>query len=157
MKISITIVVFLILRQLSFSQIHSSKNSGPFFSNCDELPPKYPGRQKAMAKLFADNMKYPKRADSQGVGGKVTIQYNVNIFGRTTDIKVIKGVREDLNQEAVRLIRLLKNWKPATVNGKKINFCRRQPSYLLQINTLGRRKINKKRHYRLITKFMKSE
>jgi protein TonB len=128
MKYHILIVVFIILPYFSFSQIDSLKNNELFASSgCIELPPKYKGGQKAMVRLFADNMKYPTTTERQGIGGKVSILYTVDTFGKTTDIKVLIGVHEDLNQEAIRLIRLLKNWTPGTVNGRKINFYRNQP------------------------------
>ena len=77
-------------------------------------------------------MKYPAQAEKQGIGGKVIIQYTVDTFGNTVNIKVYKGVCDDLNQEAIRLTSLLKNWIPATQNGKKINSVDRlQPFFFI--------------------------
>ena len=72
-------------------------------------------------------MQYPKKADSQGLGGKVIVQYVIDTFGNTTDVKIFQGVRKDLNNEAIRITRLLKGWTPATLHNKKIISYKRQP------------------------------
>lgn len=105
----------------------SQKGILPFEGGCDEIPPKYPGGVAAMKKLFADSMNYPKKAEQQGIGGKVLITYMIDTFGYTTNIKIYKGVREDLNNEAIRLVKMLKGWQPATANGHKIVYYERQP------------------------------
>lgn len=113
---------------VSFSQSASSEKSDfLIFFYCDEIPAKYPGGQKGINKLFADSMRYPIQAERQGVCGRVIVQYVIDTFGNTTDVKRLSGVRGDLNNEAIRLTRLLKGWTPATLHNKKINAYRRQP------------------------------
>ena len=80
-----------------------------------------------MRKLFTQNMRYPKTAEKQGIGGKIIVQYAVDTFGNTIDVKIIKGVRDDLDKEAIRLIKLLKDWIPATLNGHKTTHYLMQP------------------------------
>lgn len=72
-------------------------------------------------------MNYPEQAEKQEIGGKVIIQYIIDTFGNTTDIKVYEGVCNDLNQEAMRLTYLLRGWTPAAQNGKRINSVNKQP------------------------------
>ncbi len=133
MKIYFLSIAFILGGQLCFSQFDSLKQSEVVFtSGCLEIPPKYPGGRDAIIKLFTDSMKYPAQAEKQGIGGKVIIQYTVDTFGNTVNIKVYKGVCDDLNQEAIRLTSLLKNWIPATQNGKKINSVDRlQPFFFI--------------------------
>jgi len=113
---------FLLCGQLCFSQSDSlNKREVDFISGCLEIPPQYPGGQKAIFKLFSDSMNYPLQSKKRKIGGTVIIQYTVDTLGNTIDVKVYKGICDDLNREAIRLISLLKHWKPATQNGKKIN------------------------------------
>ena len=143
MKIYYLTIVFIFGGQLCFSQFDSLKQSEVVFtSGCLEIPPKYPGGQDAIIKLFTDSMNYPAQSEKQGIGGKVIIQYTVDTLGNTVNMKVYKGVCDDLNQEAIRLISLLKNWIPATQNGKKINSVDRlQPFYFIadKVNIKKRR------------------
>jgi TonB family protein len=87
----------------------------------EEKLPVFPGGQKAMFKILEDNLVYPKAALEENVGGKVITKFTIDTFGNVTNIKVVQGVRQDLDNEAVRLIGLLTNWTPATQNGKKVN------------------------------------
>jgi TonB family protein len=53
------------------------------------------------------------------VEGKVTLGFTVTGTGRVTDVKVVKGVRDDLDQEAVRAFGSVKHaWQPGTQGGK---------------------------------------
>jgi len=39
-------------------------------------------------------------------------------LGKTKEVKLLKGVRSDLDAEALRVIRLITNWLPAIKDGK---------------------------------------
>lgn len=54
----------------------------------------------------------------EGVGGKVMVKFTVDEQGNAKDVAVVNGVCTELDQEALRLIKLMKPWKPATRNGK---------------------------------------
>lgn len=112
----------------SFAQRKTQEQDDLIFTGgCVELPPKYPGGQPAMLRLISDSMRYPNVMEKLRIGGTVVIEYTVDTFGNTTNIKLHKGVCYDLDREALRLVALLKGWTPATQNGKKINSTRRQP------------------------------
>ena len=48
------------------------------------------------------------------------VDFVIDTRGRVTDVKVIKGVSELLDAEAVRVISASPDWKPARVRGKKV-------------------------------------
>jgi len=128
MKNTLFTVGFILLELASFSQLSSSvKSDSVVFYYCDEMPAKYPGGQEAMIKIFADSMRYPIQAEKQDIGGRVIVQYIIDTFGNTTDVKLLEGIREDLNNEAIRLTRILNGWTPATLHKEKIISYRRQP------------------------------
>jgi TonB family protein len=128
MRLIFFTAILILLTKFSFSQIDLSKeNADIIFPQCFEIPPKYPGGREAIVKLFADSMRYPTDAENKKIGGRVIVQYIINTQGYITDVKLEQGVKEDLDQEALRLIKLLRRWVPATLNGKKINYCQRQP------------------------------
>ena len=140
MKIYFLTFFFLVSGQLCFPQFDSSKQTEIVFtSGCLEIPPQYPGGRDAMLKLFADSMNYPTQSEKKGLGGKVIIQYTVDTCGNTTDIKIYKGVSDDLNQEAIRLISLLKKWVPATQNGKKIKSVDRLQPFIFIADKLNQK------------------
>jgi len=73
--------------------------------------------------FLAENVEYPKTAIEDKVEGKVFIQFWIDTLGFTHEHKVVKGVREDLDNEALRVARLIKFDKPAKNRGKPIEYC----------------------------------
>ena len=65
-------------------------------------------------------LKYPEEAVRQGIQGKVLVDFVIDESGKVTDVKVIKGVDELLDAEAVRVIAASPAWKPGYVRGKKV-------------------------------------
>lgn len=52
--------------------------------------------------------------------GKVFISLVINIDGSLTDFTIIKGMSAELDQEALRVAKLMENWNPAQQNGKPV-------------------------------------
>lgn len=65
-------------------------------------------------------LKYPQSAVQDGVQGRVLVDFVIDEKGRVTSVKVLKGVDERLDAEAVRVIEGSPNWKPGIVGGKKV-------------------------------------
>lgn len=73
-----------------------------------------------MKSIIEENMHYPKSARKDRIGGRVVVQFTIDTSGVVADIQVVEGVRKDIDQEAMRLISLLKGWTPGTMDGKKV-------------------------------------
>lgn len=65
-------------------------------------------------------LKYPQEAVDNGIQGQVLVGFVIDEKGKITDVQVLKGVDELLDQEAVRVIAASPTWKPGTLNGKKV-------------------------------------
>jgi len=65
---------------------------------------------------------YPPRALRDGIAGKVYFTFTVNAEGRTQDIRIAKGLRDDVDAEALRNARRLEaiRWEPGTQNGRAV-------------------------------------
>lgn len=66
------------------------------------------------------NMVYPKKALDEKVEGRVLVSFWVDTNGKTIDHEIVVGVRDDLNQEALRIVRLLVFSKPGMQNKKPV-------------------------------------
>lgn len=73
-----------------------------------------------MSKWVYVYLRYPREAVQAGVQGRVLVDFVIDTRGRVMDVKVIKGVSELLDAEAVRVISASPDWKPARVRGKKV-------------------------------------
>lgn len=86
-----------------------------------ETYPEYPGGKKALVTYLSQNIKYPKTAKKDKLGGNVMVNFVITTQGAVDSVTVVQSVREDLDAEAVRLVRNMPTWKPATQNGKPVN------------------------------------
>ena len=86
-----------------------------------EVPPEFPEGIPALTKFLAQNIKYPADARKAGKEGRVIAQFVVTTDGSIADVKVIRGIDPSLDQEAIRVIKAMPKWKPATEKGKPVN------------------------------------
>lgn len=120
MRTTITSLLLLI-GQIAFTQSDTLRFAQLYFSTgCIEIPPHYPGGHKAIQKLFSENIKFPKSLLRQKIPATIKVSFQVDTFGNTTHIQIIKHFNQDLDNEVIRLVLLLKGWRPATSNGKKL-------------------------------------
>lgn len=85
-----------------------------------DMPATFPGGEFKMVEYLRDNLKYPESAKKKGIEGKVYIQFVVEKDGSIADVKVMRGVCEELDAEAVRVIKAMPKWKPGEQEGKPV-------------------------------------
>jgi len=81
--------------------------------------PAFPGGKEAYLQFIKDNLVYPEHALSNKVEGSVYLVYTVNNLGEIVDVEVTKGIGCGCDEEAIRLIRLMK-YEPARNRGVKM-------------------------------------
>jgi TonB family protein len=81
--------------------------------------PKYPGGKKALDDFVKSNLVYPEEAVKQRVEGNVTIHYDVDVFGKVSDAKVIHGIGYGCDEEALRVTKLLR-YEKKTYRGMRV-------------------------------------
>lgn len=70
--------------------------------------PTYPGGKQAFIDFIHKNLKYPEAALANKIEGFVHVAYEVNNLGEIVSVTVKKGIGYGCDEEAVRLIKLLK-------------------------------------------------
>lgn len=88
----------------------------------DTVAADFPGGMHLFYDYLRKNVKYPISSRLKGVQGKVHLKFVIDTMGRTTGVKVVKGLDKFTNLEALRVIRQSPNWIPGTINGKKTRF-----------------------------------
>jgi protein TonB len=66
------------------------------------------------------HLRYPEMARENNVEGTVYVSFTVEADGSVTEVEVVKKVSEGCSEEAVRVVKLLKGWKPGIKNGKPV-------------------------------------
>lgn len=93
-----------------------------FWWNVLETQPGFPGG--SMHTWITQNLKYPKSAVKRGVSGSVSVNFTVTDEGYVKDPVLSEWDKDkdaDLCKEAVRLIKSMPRWTPATYRGKAVN------------------------------------
>ena len=96
-----------------------SKNDDEVYLVVDEMP-EYPGGSMALRTLLAQSIKYPIDAVKKGIQGKVYVNFVVEKDGTVGLVKIARGVDPSLDAEALRVVKLLTNWKPGKQKGKDV-------------------------------------
>ncbi len=86
-----------------------------------ENQPEFIGGQTAMIEFLTKNIVYPKAEREKGIQGTVYVTFIVETDGNLSNVKVIRGVNKALDNEAVRVVKLMeKKWKAGTFKGKPV-------------------------------------
>lgn len=70
--------------------------------------PEYPGGKTAFKKFISENMRYPAEAVKNNIEGDVFVKFVINDNGSVQDASVLKGIGYGCDEEALRLIKLLR-------------------------------------------------
>lgn len=66
-------------------------------------------------------VRYPAASRKMKIQGKVLIQFVVEVDGSFTDVKLLRGVSDELDAEAIRAIKAYKKkWNPGKQRGKAV-------------------------------------
>ena len=92
------------------------------YNECD-IPPLFlnsadPG--KFLKEWVYKYLKYPESAIRDGIQGRVMVDFIIGKDGKVTDVRVTRGVSEELDAEAVKVVAASPKWKPGRVDGEKV-------------------------------------
>ncbi|MBL7964754.1 MAG: TonB family protein [Flavobacteriales bacterium] len=90
------------------------------FPGVDQQP-EYPGGMEALARYMSGAVRYPEAAVKEKVEGIVYVSFTVKSTGKVDAVSVKRGVRQDLDDEAIRVVRGMPDWKPGTAKGKPVD------------------------------------
>ena len=93
----------------------------PAMAQSDTIPAQYPGGEKALTSYISPNLKYPQPSINNGIEGVVHVKFLVKTDGALDKISIVRLVDPDLEAEAVRLVKGMPAWTPATVDGKPVD------------------------------------
>jgi protein TonB len=85
-----------------------------------EIMPAFPGGEAAWSKFLQKNLRYTQQALDAGISGKVFVSFVVEKDGHLSDITVDRGVGYGLDEETVRVLKLVPPWKPGIQNGRPV-------------------------------------
>ena len=103
----------------TISDTPEKKEPVPF--NQVEVTPTFNGGDaNTFSRWVNQQLKYPESCKKEGISGRVTLSFTVSETGKVTDVKVLRGVHEDLDNEAIRVVSSSPDWTPGTAEGKAV-------------------------------------
>lgn len=95
--------------------------AGTAMAQSDTIPASFPGGEKAMASYIEKNLKYPQPSINNGIEGVVNVKFVVKTDGALDKLSIVRLVDPDLEAEAMRLVKGMPAWNPATVGGTPVD------------------------------------
>ena len=93
--------------------------AGAIYSSVDKVP-EFPGGIEAFGKFLGANIKYPQNALEQRIQGRVIVSFVVEMDGSLSGHEVLRGVNKELDDEAVRVLKLSPKWEPGLRDNEKV-------------------------------------
>ncbi|WP_437921675.1 energy transducer TonB [Sphingobacterium sp. LRF_L2] len=85
-----------------------------------EVMPNPPGGMAEFVKWVGKNYIYPEAALTQGIKGSVMISFVVEKDGSLSDIKIVRDLGFGTGEEALRVLKKAKKWRPGVQNGRPV-------------------------------------
>lgn len=109
-------LTWLIMSFLAMPQFYNNSLAQEFHGK--ENPPSYKEGNNALKEFVNNNLVIPDIVKDKGISGIVTVKLVIDESGSVEDVKLMRGINELCDQEALRVANLLKDWNPAS-NWKK--------------------------------------
>lgn len=80
----------------------------------------FPGGDAALNNYLIQHINYPTIAKAQGFVGNVVVSFVIDETGKVTDVEVVKAIGGGCEEEVVRVLTEMPNWKPTKQAGNNI-------------------------------------
>src|SRR5690606_22080315 len=93
------------------------KNQGTGFPNYDIIQARPEDSWPAFNRMVHNNIKYPQSALYNRTEGVVVVGFTIDSRGKLQNLKIIKGIGNGCDEEALRVLTIPAKWLPAMQNG----------------------------------------
>ncbi len=87
-----------------------------------DVRPTFPGGDQKLMEWISQNLIYPPNTIDAHIEGRVIIQFQVKADGSIGEAQIIRGIYQDLDDEALRVVGTLPKFNPAMLDGKAVDY-----------------------------------
>ena len=84
-----------------------------------EQMPEYPGGLAEFYKYFQKNFKF-KKCGFMNDSGKIDVEFIINQDGKASDVKILRGICPNIDEEVIRVIEEMPAWHPGKQRGQNV-------------------------------------
>jgi TonB family protein len=84
--------------------------------------PYFEGGDTALKAFISKNIRYPKQALEHKIEGSIPLTYDINYKGEVTDVRLFNHLGHGCDEEAVRLVKMLKFVVPKVPRHLRVTF-----------------------------------
>ncbi len=104
----------------------SAKSAGSrpkkgFGVSVTQVQPEFPGGQDSLEAFLKNNLVYPEASRVNHIQGRVYVGFLVDRKGKIGKARILSGANEELDNEALRVVALMPDWKPGTAGGSAVD------------------------------------
>ncbi|SFH38011.1 energy transducer TonB [Pontibacter chinhatensis] len=92
------------------AQLNDTDSLDNVFIDDSEFCIKFKGGDKALVKYFADSFQLPANVKHDNIKGKVLATFIVNEKGEVGDVKIEKGLGEEIDKEVIKVVSEMPKW-----------------------------------------------
>ncbi len=85
-----------------------------------DVLPTFPGGDEKLMEWISQHIVYPPGCYDSHIQGRVIIRFLIKADGSVGEAEIIRGVYPELDKEALRVVKSLPKFNPATLNGKAV-------------------------------------
>jgi TonB family protein len=124
MKKTIISVSLLLIMSGAFAQEKGETGKGKvkagFGVTVVQEQAEFPGGPDSLQSYLTRNLTYPEKSKMDKVSGRVYVSFAISMTGEILNPKVISGISEELDNEALRVVKGMPSWKPGTAGGSPV-------------------------------------
>ncbi|MFA8450207.1 MAG: TonB family protein [Bacteroidales bacterium] len=93
---------------------------GETIYNIVDKNPQFPGGIPSLMRYLSENIKYPLLAKQNGTQGKVHLNFIIEKDGSIGKVKILRGIGDGCDQEAIRVVKNMPKWIPGENKGMMV-------------------------------------
>lgn len=102
--------------------IDDEEQEDTVYNSVVEVPPTFPGGDQKLMEWISQHIQYPESACDSLIQGQVVVKILVKEDGAIGDVQISESVSPELDNEALRVIKTLPEFTPATVDGRAVEY-----------------------------------
>jgi len=121
----LNLFLILLLAQKSFGQIVKQQGQLVYQNYKDtiliaDVMPEFPGGIESLYQFLSQNLTYPE-STRHYPSGQILAEFIIDSLGKVCTPKIIVSLHERLDEEVLRIVKLIPDWQPALHKGKPVS------------------------------------